>query len=434
MKKLWLNLLLIFSAGTPAFCQDILTLESAIEIGLSNNYGINIAKNKYQVAENNLSPGNAGMLPRIDAGAGYAYSLTNAKVENTSGALINNASANSDLLVAGINLKWTLFDGLNMFITYDKLKKLEDIGELNAKIAVENTIARIIGSYYDIVKQAKVTAIIKNQVEISNFRLDLAKLNYETGSGSELEYLKARVELNADIASLSNQETVFMNSMATLNDLLSRDVTTVFEVKDTILVNRLLNYDSLRVSMKLSNRHLLLYNRNKEISGLNIRSARAIQWPSLGLVTGFNYFQSETEANFINYNRNFGPVIGLSASMNIFNGMNLHRDYQNAKISLVSSELEVRQLENKLDAYLLKIYNEYRNQLQMISFEKENLVLAQKNMEIAKESFAVGSISSLQLREIQKNLLDANTRLITAEFNTKLTETELLLISGNLIH
>jgi outer membrane protein TolC len=412
----------------------VLTLESAIEIGLANNYGINIAKNTFQVAGNNLTPGNAGMLPRIDAAAGYSLSLSNAKAESTTGGLLNNSSANSDLITAGINLNWTLFDGLKMFITYDKLKKLEEIGELSSKITVENTLARIIGSYYDIVKQEKVTGIIREQVEISRFRLDLAKLSYETGSGSELEYLKAKVELNADVASLSSQETVFKNSIATLNDLLSRDVTTLFEVKDTILVNYLLNYDSLRVSMKESNRNLLLYNRNKEISGLNIRSARAVQWPTLDLMTGFNYYQSETEANFINYNRNFGPVIGLSASVNIFNGMNLHRDYQNAKISMASSELEVKQLENKLDAYLLRIYNEYRNELQLITFEQENLVLAHKNMDIAKESFAVGSISSLQLREIQKNLLDASTRLVTAEFNTKLTETELLLISGKLLH
>ena len=100
----------------------------------------------------------------------------------------------------------------------------------------------------------------------------------------------------------------------------------------------------------------------------------------------------------------------------------------------IMNELEVKQLENKLDAYLLKIYNEYLNQLQLITFESENITLAQKNMEIARESYEVGAISSLQLREIQKNLLDANTRLVNAEFRTKLTETELLLISGKLLH
>ena len=73
------------------------------------------------------------------------------------------------------------------------------------------------------------------------------------------------------------------------------------------------------------------------------------------------------------------------------------------------------------------------NQLELITFEKENVALAHKNMEIARESFEVGSISSLQLREIQTNLLDADTRLVEAEFKTKLTETALLLISGKLL-
>jgi outer membrane protein TolC len=113
--------------------------------------------------------------------------------------------------------------------------------------------------------------------------------------------------------------------------------------------------------------------------------------------------------------------------------MNLQRQYRNAKITYESSDLEIKQMENRLDAYLLRIYNDYVNQVELIGFERENMILAQKNMDIAKESFQVGAISSLQLREIQKNLLDAGTRLVTAEFKAKLTETELLLLSGRLV-
>ena len=431
-KTFIIGILLIFAAGTVA-AQDVLTLESAIEIGLANNYGINIAKNSLKIADNNATPGNAGMLPKIDVNAGYAHQFSSAKQSTTTGNSLDNPNANSDLFTAGINLNWTLFDGLKMFISYDKLKKLEEIGDLNVKISVENTLAGIMAAYYDIIRLAKVTQIIEEQVGISQFRLELAKLKYETGSGSELEFLKARVELNSDIANLSNQKTVFINSLATLNELMARDVTSKFNVKDTIFLHYQLNYDSLRAGMREANRNLLLYNRNMEVSSLNLKSARAVQWPSVGLTTGVNYLNNQSEANFINYNRNFGAVIGVSAYMNIFNGLNMQRDVRNARISYATSELEMKQLENKLDAQLLKIYNQYLNQMELVLFEKENVQLARKNMEIAKESFEVGSISSLQLREIQKNLLDANTRLVEAEFRTKLTETALLLISGKLL-
>ncbi len=427
-----IGIILIFGACTMQ-AQDLLTIDRAIEIGLSNNYGINIAKNSQQISVNNATPGNAGMLPKIDLNAGYAHGLSNAKVSNLAGYELENSKANSDLFTAGINLNWTVFDGLKMFITYDKLKKLEEIGDLNVKISVERTLARIMAAYYEIIRQEKETEIMKDQVGISEFRLELARLKYETGSGSELEYLKARVELNADIANLSSQKTVYMNSLATLNELMARDVTSKFTVKDTILINYKLNYDSLRAGMREANRNLLLYNRNIDVSALDMKSARAVQWPTIGLTTGINYLNNQTEANIVNYNRNFGAVVGVTAYMNIFDGLNLQRDYRNAKISYASSELEVKQLENQLEAHLLRIYNEYLNQLELLTFEKENVTLADKNMDIAKESFEVGAISSLQLREIQKNLLDANTRLVDAEFRTKLTETALLLISGKLL-
>ncbi len=413
--------------------QELLSLEDAIAVGLERNFDISISKNTYREARNNASPGAAGMLPTIDINAGYTKSFTDAKVDVVTGSELDNPHASSDLLTAGIGLTWKLFDGLKMFITYDKLKKLEASSEISARITIENTVARIIAAYYEIIRQGRALQIMNEQVEISRFRLELARMQYETGTGSEMEYLKARVELNADIANRSNQKTLFENSMTTLNDLLSRDVNTKFSVTDTIPVKPMMNYDSLHHAMKQSNRNLILAILNKQVAETEVRSARASQWPTLGLNASYNYYRSETEANFIQYNRNFGPSVGLTLSMRLFDGLNLRRNYKNAAISLESVDIQRAQIENRLEAYLTRIYNEYQNQLELISFEEENLSLAVRNMDIAKTSYAIGSISSLQLREVQEDLLNAGIRLVTAQFKAKLTETELLLLSGSLV-
>ncbi|MEI6435815.1 MAG: TolC family protein [Bacteroidota bacterium] len=413
--------------------QEVLTLDKAVSIGLINNYEIVMAQNSFNISQNNVSPGNAGMLPAISVNAGYVTGLSDAKVKVVAGSELDNSSAHSENITAGVGLTWTVFDGMKMFISWDKLKKLEEMSELSAKITIENTVAKIIGNYYDIIRQERVHRILIEQVEISRFRLELAKMRFETGTGSEMEYLKARVELNADVAALSNQKTVFENSKTTLNDLLSRDVNTQFEVEDTIVVSGKLQYDSLRQSMKTANRNLILAARNKQVGQLELKAARADQFPTLDFYANYNYFRSETEANFIQYNRNFGPSFGILLNMKLFDGLNLRRQYKNAAISLQTSEIEIKQLENRLEAYLTRIYNDYRNQLEMVGFEQENLQLAARNMDIAREGYSIGSISSLQLREVQHDLLDAGARLITAEFKAKLTETELLLLSGKII-
>ncbi len=414
--------------------QEQMTLEQAVSIGLTNNYGIMISCNSVEEAKNNATRGNAGMLPKVSVNAGYVKGLNDVRLKVVTGSEMDESNAPSDQMTAGIGLTWRIFDGLNMFITYDKLKKIGEKSELSAKITMETTLAGIIAGYYEIVRQGRIRQMLTEQVEISKFRTGLAKMRFENGSGSEMEYLKSRVELNADLANLSNQETLYQNSKTNLNDLLSREVATDFQVEDTIPAPEILIYDTLLNSLRTTNHELLLAARDKQIGEMEVKSAVAGQWPTLDYYAGMNYFRTVTEAHFIQYNRNYGPSMGLTLNMKIFDGLNQKRQYKNAVIALQSYDLAFRQLESKLTACLSSIYKEYSNQLEMIGFERENLQLALKNMDLSRQSYSVGSISSLQLREVQEDLLSARNRLITAQFFAKIKETELLLLSGRLLN
>ncbi len=425
-------IILLITAWAGA--QELLTLEQAVSVGLTNNYGILISKNAYKEAQNNATVGNAGMLPVIGVNAGVVKGIADAKVKVLTGNELDKTGAQSDLVTAGVGMTWRLFDGMKMFITYDKLKKLEDMSDLSAKITIENTMAAIIRAYYDIVRQNRILAALNEQVEISKLRLEVAKSRFEAGKGSEMEYLKGRVQLNADIAGLSDQKTLCDNAKTTLNELLSRNITSQFSVADTIPVAATLLYDSLFKAVRSSNKNLLMSIRTKDVGVADVKSARASQYPSLDLYGGYNFYRSETNANFIQYNRNFGPSVGLTFNMKLFDGLNLKRQYNNAVLSLESYDLAVRQMENRLESTLAKLYNEYSNQQELVGFEGENLLLAIRNMDLARESYAIGSISSLQLREVQDDLLKARSRLVSAQFRVKLTETDLLLISGQLLH
>jgi len=48
------------------------------------------------------------------------------------------------------------------------------------------------------------------------------------------------------------------------------------------------------------------------------------------------------------------------------------------------------------------------------------------------ERYKLGSLSGIDLREVQKSLLDARERLILVEYQAKLAEVSLMLISGNI--
>ena len=434
MKRVTATAIGLILLGGGIRSQEIMTLSQAISTGLTNNYGIIISRTQLQEARNNASIGNAGMLPEVGVTAAYTKAVNNVKMDVISGSELDKTGAPADLLTAGLGLNWRLFDGLGMFITYEKLKKIEEAGDLNARQTVENTVARIISAYYDIVRQEQVLRMLEEQVAISKFRLEVAKMRYDTGTGSEMEYLKSRVEMNADIAALSGQKTLAMNAKAILNDLLSREVTTAFSVEDSIPAGRALVYDSLRVALGAGNRELQLARNSRSLGELDVRSATAKMYPTLDYFAGLNFYRSETQAHFIRYNRYYGPSMGLTLNMKLFDGMNRKREYKNALLSLETYDLGLKQAENGLSSVLFQVYNEYRNQQELNTFETENLQLAVRNMDLAKEAYRTGSISSLQLREVQDDLLKARSRLLTARYNVKVTETGLLLMTGGLVN
>ena len=74
----------------------------------------------------------------------------------------------------------------------------------------------------------------------------------------------------------------------------------------------------------------------------------------------------------------------------------------------------------------------YRNNLEVILLEEENLIAAKENYEIAMERYLLGDLPGIEMREAQKSLLDAEERILTAQYNTKLCEISLQQISGNI--
>jgi outer membrane protein TolC len=120
--------------------------------------------------------------------------------------------------------------------------------------------------------------------------------------------------------------------------------------------------------------------------------------------------------------------------VNIFDGFERKREKSNAKIEIESSDLQYREIEQDIKANLINIYYAYQNNLQLLKLEEQNLEVARENLGIAMERYKLGNLSGIDLREVQKSLLDAEERLISAQYLTKTAEISLLQISGQVMN
>ena len=181
-----------------------------------------------------------------------------------------------------------------------------------------------------------------------------------------------------------------------------------------------------------NNASLLLAKSQSSVSELEYKITSSQSYPYLRMNAGYGYTKNTYNKGQNLYRGTLGADFGLTLGVNIFDGNNARRLRRNAKLNIENTRLEQAGTEQALKADLYNIWHAYENNLQILELEKENLVTAKLNHEIAKERYMLGDLSGIEMREAQKSLLDAEERLLTSQYNTKLCEISLLQISGKI--
>ena len=414
--------------------KQVYTLKSCLEEGLQNNYSLRITHNEEQVSKNNATLGNAGYLPTLDFSAGYKGTVDNTRTKvRESGETIKENGVFDQTIDVGLNLNWTIFDGFNIQANYQKLKELELQGETNTRIAIEDFVASLAAEYYNFVQQKIRLANLHYAVKLSKERLRIVEERYHIGNFSRLDYQQAKVDFNADSAKYMKQQELLHTSRINLNELMAvQEVNRPLRLNDSIItVNDALNYDELWSATLSTNAGLLRADQNTTIAQLDYRKVLSRNYPYVKLKAGYGYTLNKYETNATSRRSNWGLNGGITIGINLWDG-NRRREKRNASLAIRNSQLEREQLELGLKADLSNLWQAYRNNLRLLNLERQNLVAARENHEIAKERYLLGDLSGIEMREAQKSLLDAEERILSAEYDTKICEISLLQISGKI--
>ncbi len=431
MKKI--GMYLFFSLMlTRVAAQDLLTLDNAIKIALKNNYSISISKNDAQVAENNATYGNAGAYPLTQIVAGENFQNNAIHQQYSTGAEVIRPSVKSYTTTAGAQLTWTIFQGFKMYATYDRLKELEKIGEANLRMTIENNIAQVINAFYDIAQQKQQMKATNQNISLYEEKLEIARKKLEIGSSSKLDFLQAKVDLNAQKSKFLSLKISMVTAKATLNQLLARPSDVDFDIEDTIVINYNPSIEELRKSALEQNTQLSIAEKNMQVANAVIRENESLLYPTIYFTPGYNFSLVKNQAGLVLLNQGLGFNAGGNLVYNIFNGSYATRNIQNAKISSYTSKLNYDFTKLQVETSVNKTFETFQNNLQLLKLEEDNTAIVNENVYVAFERFKIGSSSGIELKQAQQSLEDAQYRLINARFTTKLAETELLRLNGSL--
>lgn len=417
--------------GTASFAQH-LTAEQAVATALENNYGVRIARNTAAIAKLGNNPGAAGMLPSLDATGGYSVDNASTKQEFFTGEVREADQANAQALNAEVELNWTLFDGLAMFAAKDRLEALERIGENQLRQELESTTYNVLTTYFQLAQFEKAVSVQQASIQTSRERLAIVQTGARIGSASGLELVQAQLDLSTDSAQLLALLQQAAMAHTALNTMLARDPATPFAVDTVIPATAPLDQVALREAALKQNSALQLMREQQIVADLSIKELRGALLPTLEGFANYGYARTTSDVGFLIRNQRLGPQYGLTLSVPLFRGGAV-KAVKQAKLAGEQADLAVDQALLEMERNLADLWTQYTYAQQRVALEEANLTGIRTQVQVALESYRVGVITAVELRDVQQGAVAAENRLLTAKFEAQVAALQLRWLAGQLL-
>ena len=429
MKKVLIYIILLSPFILNA--QQQLTIKNAIDTALRNNFDIQIAKNNTEINKINNSFGMAGGLPSVNIAAGDNSSLYNLNQKLSSGVSLNDNNVTGSTINAGLNAGMVLFNGFKITATKEKLNLLQKQSELQLNQQIQNTIAAVMVTYYDILRQQSYLNIIKSSLDVSSKKSEIITEKHSVGMANDADLLQAQMDVNMAEQNIKSQQLVIEQDKINLLQLMGVKHFSLISIQDTIIIDKNIQKDAI-IKYLENNPQYLSAEQQIKINEQIVKELKSQRYPSIRVNTGYNFSYNSSSAGTTLLNQNYGPAIGATLQIPIFNGTIYKTQQDVALFNVKNAELQKENLLNTIKTDAEKTFLSYQNTLQQINSQQINFENAQKLVAIVLLRFQLNQTTILDVKAAQSSYENAGYMLVNLQYAAKTAEIELKRLIYNL--
>ena len=400
MKKI-LFILFIFPIPLTAVCQS-LTLRDAINIALKKSLDLQLLKNNVEISRVNNNIGVAGGLPIVTAAASDNEQSTNVNQELNTGTIIKRNGAVGNSLSGNITAGMLLYNGSRVIATKNRLEQLQLQSEQYLNSEVQNTMASVMVSYYDIVRQQALIKTIDKSIDVAQKKLDIVKTQQSVGMANNADLFQSQLDLNALLQQKQAQALVIDQAKTGLLLLLNLKPDSLISINDTIIVDKTLLIGDILNNLN-RNADIIAAENQVRINQFIVKETAALRYPSLRASAGYNYNRSKTTAGNLLLNQSSGPVGGLTLGIPIYNGSAYKRQQKVAEINVQNGNLQKDILIRNYTAQAVQTYQSYTSSMQQLETQQTNVELAQKLIDLVLLRFQLHQATIIEVTQAQQS-------------------------------
>jgi outer membrane protein TolC len=444
-KKLTGMLILSFLlAEVSSIAQRPFTLKECINYSLANSSTIKIASYEVDISQKKIIEQVGNYLPQINASGSLddnlklSTQLLPAEMfGGTPGTFIPIKFGNKYSVSGGVQLTQKLYDPTYIYgIKSAKITRETSVQTL--KKTSEQTVVNISVVYYQtLVIQMQINGL-KSTLTASGQSLKSIELKFNNGMAKKTDVDKISVNFNNTKSQLEQAELSYSQSLNTLKYHMGMPVDSSMALADTTVnISNHFYEDESGSDLKMENIiDYQLQRTNITLMQIDKKRNLAAFQPSLSFYGNYNYNAMRQEFNFFDSGKDWFPSsgIGLKLTVPIFNGLQKNSKVAQSELNIKKAKENLLLTEQSIKVDISNYEIQYKNAIDNINREKENLDLAESVYKNAQLEYKQGAGSTLELIQAESSYLVAQNTYYNKLLNLYIARLELEKSKGNLMN
>lgn len=423
--KLLLIFWLFFNSIVGQDLPESLTLNEAIEFGLSNNRSIINADREILKAKKERWKTIAIGLPQVSSQINYQnflempISLVPSEFfGGKAGTFEELTFGTEQIMVGSVKMEQLLFDGsylVGLEASRVYLKISENLFEktnLEVKKLIVNTYTNVL------IAKLNISFLEKNKIALEANLREITEL-FKTG----FEEQETVEQTQLSLSQINNQLKYAKNLMKITQEMVKfiigypAEKKLILESELEDIFNEDVFFDSIPSINQIDNNiDIRIADNNVKSEELQFKYEKSKSLPKLSGFINQTYTGNSNDFTFTDSQQKWygSSIVGLNLTIPLFSSFGRSAISQKAKISLDQAITQLTETQERIKIEVNAAYNDYQLSIDNYFTEKENLRLAESIEKKNQNKFFEGVVQSFELRMAQMQLYSAQNNYVTA--------------------
>ena len=386
-----------------------LTLDKALTIALDENPTMKVAAEEIALKKVAGKEAWQSLLPEASIAGSLDHTIKAAEMKlNDMSFKMGQDGTNT--ANAGLSINLPLFAPA-VYRTMSMTKTDIELAVEKSRASKLDLVNQVTKAYYQLMLSQDSYEVLQKSYELAEENYNIVNAKYQQGAVSEFDKITAEVQMRSVKPSVISAGNAVTLSKLQLKVLMG--VTADVEIK---IDDSLAAYESIVFANQLENdAHEGLVNNttmkqlelNRLMLQKNIKSLRTNFMPTIGLGYSYQYQSMNNDSwNIFDYHYSGSSSLAFNLSIPLYKASNFTK--------LKSNRIQMRQLdqnridtERKLNMQITSYQDNMAASSEQVSSNKENVMQAEKAVQIAGKRYEVGKGTVLELNTSQVQLTEA---------------------------